>query len=333
MNRKRSTAVGIALFGISFLLTLLVVEGLLRMDVLLPTPPRRTIVEERPRSRMDQPDFRQPGFELTAKREAFRILVVGDSFSWGDGVYWQDAYPNRLQARLNEFSRGERFEVVNWSRPGWNTLRQVRSVEKRLAEIDPDLVILGFVLNDPEPVDRSLLEQMLSAAEGRQPRPGVSAWLFEHSQLYRLVWTRFENSRTHRELSAFYLRLYEGEHWEACRRALKRLRNRTRGRDVPLVLLIFPVFDSPMDERYPYRDLHHRVAAEGRALGVPVFDLFAVFEGMDTARLAAVPFTNAHPTEIAHRVAADGILSYLVRKKLLPALRYRPQRLRRPPGR
>lgn len=329
MARSRSIATGFLLFGVSLLLTLLAVEAALRAGALARQGPRRTMVEERPRSRMDQPDFREPGFEIQDKLGEFRILVIGDSFSWGDGVYWWDAYPHRLESRLNAVSRGDRFEVINWSRPGWNTWRQLRSVEGRLDELDPDLVILAFVLNDPEPVERSRLKRMLSAAAGRLPSPGPSAWLFENSRFYALVWTRLENSRTHRELSAFYRSLYEGEHWEACRGALKRLRNLSRRHQTPMLLTVFPVFDSPMDERYPYADLHARIREQGEALQLPVLDLFDTFEGMDTRRLAVVPFTNAHPSEIAHRVAADAILDYLVRHRLVPPVNHRPRRRQR----
>lgn len=329
MPSLRSIFVGMILCIASLLLTLLVVEALLRTGVLSSAMPQRTSIQERPRSRMALPDFREPGFELGPKGDAFRILVIGDSFAWGDGVYWYDAFAPRLERRLNTVSRGERFEVINWSRPGWNTVRQVRTVEGRLDELDPDLVILAFVLNDPEPVEKSLLEQMLSAAEGRLPRSGLSAWLFEHSRLYSLIWTRLENSRTHRELGNFYRSLYEGEHWQACQRALKRLRNSTRRREVPMALVIFPVFDSPMDDRYPYADLHAQVGAAGENLEIPVLDLLQVFQGMDTARLAVVPFTNAHPSEIAHRVAADGILDYLVRGRLVPPVKHRPKRWRK----
>lgn len=261
---------------------------------------------------MGRPDFRQPDFQVEDKHGAFRILVLGDSFSWGDGVYREDTFAYRLETRLNSLTRESHFEVVNWSRPGWNTVRQLWSLEPEFAGLDADLLILAFVLNDPEPVERSSLERMLEPARSRQPAPGVSSWLFANSRLYALVWTRLENSRTHRELSAYYRSLFAGEHWEACQRALKRLRNLSRKQGIPMLLVIFPVFDSAMDESYPYADLHAQIRKEGERLQMQVLDLFELYEGMDSRRLAVVPFTNAHPSELAHRVAADGILDYLI---------------------
>ena len=173
------------LFVTSLLLTLLGIEALLRAGFLVPKEVRLTIVKERPKSRMSDPDFREPGFRVGDKQGAYRILVVGDSFAWGDGVYLEDAFPSRLETRLNRVSRGDRFEVINWSRPGWNTVRQLRSLEPELAELDPDLLILAFVLNDPQPVQRSRLEQMLAPAEGRAAGPRTELLAVREQSLLR----------------------------------------------------------------------------------------------------------------------------------------------------
>ena len=166
---------------------------------------------------------------------------------------------------------------------------------------------------------------MLAEVARRTPAPGLSAWLFEQSRLYALVWTRLENRRMHRSLGDFYRSLYVGEHWEDCRRALRRMRNLARRSQIPMALVIFPVFDSPMDERYLYADLHDTVAQEAESLKIPVLDLLRVYWGMDARRLAVIPFSNAHPSEIGHRVAAEGIRDFLIRQRLIPRVAYKPK--------
>src|SRR6188472_2536852 len=46
-----------------------------------------------------------------------RVLSLGDSFAWGAGVEFEDAYPQRLERGLNR-RRHERWEVVNLALPG-----------------------------------------------------------------------------------------------------------------------------------------------------------------------------------------------------------------------
>lgn len=329
MRNIRVLVIGLALSLVSLVGTLIALEAALQTGLLTPRTAQSTAVRSREKSRMTEPDFRAPGFALEKKEGAFRILVVGDSFAWGDGVHYEDAFPNRLDVRLNAVAHGDQFEVINWSRPGWNTVRQVRSLESRLDELNPDLLILGFVLNDPEPADRKELERMLQPVESRLPGLGPSTWLFDNSRLYALIWTRLESSRMRRELSSFYRSLYVGEHWEACQRALKRMRNLARRQGIPMVLVIFPVFDSPMDQRYRYTDLHKKIREEGELLKMQVLDLLGSYSGMDVGRLAVVPISNAHPNEIAHRVAAENIRDFLIRRRLIPPVDYEPSANRR----
>ncbi len=167
------------------------------------------------------------------------------------------------------------------------------------------------------------------------------AWsrlLHRHSVLGRLIWERLENRRQRRAFSAYYEELYQGPAWADCLAALVELRRATRELGAELVLVVFPVFDSQLDHRYAYRRLHGKVAAAADELGIPLVDLLATFrrvdardaglrvldllpayEGVDARRLALIPFTDPHPNELAHRIAADELTNYLVDRGLVPA--------------
>jgi lysophospholipase L1-like esterase len=304
----------------SLALTFGALELLARRGIPSQTIYRSTAIEETHVSRPGQPDFRLPVGDLGEKGSSFRILVIGDSFAWGAGVYAVDAFPHRLETRLNAVSSAQPAEVVNWSRPGWNTARQVGSLRKgrKLAWLQPDLMILGFVLNDPEPVDLQDRETLMREIVEHEAASGLSTWLLDHSRLYEFVWTRLGNTRSHRVLRAYYRSLFRGEHWDACRRALRDLEKMSRNHRAPLLLVIFPVFDGPMDDAYHYPDLHAKVREVGQELGIPVLDLLDAYRGVDGYRLSVTPFSDAHPNELAHRLAADAILDFLVRNEWVP---------------
>ena len=211
-----------------------------------------------------------------------------------------------------------RVEVVNWSRPGWNTELQWQSVEPTFDALEPDLVLIGFVLNDAEPSSRKAARSLTAPLARRSPEHPISRQLHRYSSLYRVLWERLENTRQRRAFSAFYHDLYEGETWRVTRGYLQVIHDRAASRGAPVVLVIFPVFDSQLDHRYRYADIHRAVEGAAWKMDMYALDLLPFFRGVDAKRLANYPFTDPHPSELAHRIAADRIARFLERKGLVP---------------
>jgi len=76
----------------------------------------------------------------------FRILSVGDSFTWGGGVAQNETYPKHLETLLN--STGSRYEVINAGVSSYDTRQEFYYLLKYGLKLKPDLVLLGFVPND-----------------------------------------------------------------------------------------------------------------------------------------------------------------------------------------
>jgi len=80
-----------------------------------------------------------------------RILMLGDSMTVGWGVEESECFAGRLDALLNDgAAAGTRYEVVNCGWASWYTTDGAYVFLKhRVDELDPDLVVLDFFLNDP----------------------------------------------------------------------------------------------------------------------------------------------------------------------------------------
>ena len=84
-----------------------------------------------------------------------RILMLGDSMTVGWGVEQSECFAGRLDELLNDGtaasdSPGTRYEVVNCGWASWYTTDGAYVFLKhRIDELDPDLVVLDFFLNDP----------------------------------------------------------------------------------------------------------------------------------------------------------------------------------------
>lgn len=321
--RAFASNLALALLSSLVALTLLEVAFRLRPD---DGGDRPTAVETRRSGHWRQPDFRDRSYLPLKRKRGFRVLVIGDSFTWGSGVHAEDAYPDRLGRAVDRLKVREPIEVVNWSRPGWNTVHELRALQRHRPKVQFDLVIVGFVLNDAEPpkadhVERLREQLRLGPPESSEPRSAAARLAVAGSALASFTWRRLENSRRRRALTEYYLSLYGPDGgWDQAQAALAQLLEIARHADAPAVLLIFPIFDSPLDQRYPYRDLHARVAESGGAMGYLVLDLLPSFDAMDTRRLAVEPFVDPHPNELAHRIAADSLADFLTQRQLLPLI-------------
>ena len=89
-------------------------------------------------------------YEYSRRKEpgTFRIVGVGDSSLFGWGVPFEDSGLKVLERRLNEKSRAQKFEVINFAVPGYNTAMEAETFVQRCLEYAPDLVLLNFNTND-----------------------------------------------------------------------------------------------------------------------------------------------------------------------------------------
>ncbi len=113
----------------------------------------------------------------------FRILVLGDSFTWGYGISDDEIFTELLESDLNR--AGHRVEVLNAGVSGWGTDQELLFLEKEGFNYEPDLVILAFYLyNDPENIAFSrqyglnkplFTDTNLTLANVPVPKPGTAA--------------------------------------------------------------------------------------------------------------------------------------------------------------
>lgn len=77
---------------------------------------------------------------------AGRILVLGDSVTYGPGVAAERTFSAQLEALLRE--TGANADVVNAGVPGYSTYNEFEFYRSRGAAFDPDIVLLVVCMND-----------------------------------------------------------------------------------------------------------------------------------------------------------------------------------------
>lgn len=87
-------------------------------------------------------------YPLAKSPGTFRILVLGDSVTFGHGALYETSYPYLLEQQLRAWRPEVKWEVWNLGVPGYNTAQELAQLRQVGDRYHPDLVVVGFYLND-----------------------------------------------------------------------------------------------------------------------------------------------------------------------------------------
>ena len=91
--------------------------------------------------------FRDTEYPL-AKGDRRRIVVVGDSITFGNHLELERTYSERLESALNRRGQEPPIDVLNLGVGGYDTAQEVAQLERIGLQFEPDLVVVGFCVND-----------------------------------------------------------------------------------------------------------------------------------------------------------------------------------------
>lgn len=133
--------------------------------------------------------FRGPDFAAEKPPGTFRILCIGDSWTFGANVDQAAAYPQRLETRLGQEFPDARFQVLNLGVMGYSSFQGLELLRRTGMEFEPDFVLIGFGMND------GLVVGWRDKDHVRPPAGGATSirhalGRIEMVKLVRYVWTR-----------------------------------------------------------------------------------------------------------------------------------------------
>jgi lysophospholipase L1-like esterase len=92
--------------------------------------------------------FRGSDVATPKPASAYRIVGIGDSYMFGQGVSDDETYLSRLPALMKNAVPSRAVETINLAVPGFNTVMEVELLRTRAARLDPDLILIEIVGND-----------------------------------------------------------------------------------------------------------------------------------------------------------------------------------------
>jgi lysophospholipase L1-like esterase len=95
--------------------------------------------------------FRDRDFKTPKPPDTYRVMVLGDSLTWGAGLAVEERYTAIAENLLSSAFPQKRFEVLNFGISGGPTTKERDILQEFQQEVEPDLIVVGFCLNDPQP--------------------------------------------------------------------------------------------------------------------------------------------------------------------------------------
>jgi hypothetical protein len=249
------------------------------------------------------------------------MIVIGDSIGFGfctddESLPVESIFPNQLEKRLNSVDVPgiHKFEVINLSVSGYDTIQEVEFLYQKGLELDPDFVIVAYCLNDAWTASAELVDfrQHASWFESHPLLPRVVATLFRMSHLARLVWQRS---------SILLSRTRNTPDIDPPAIGLTRLRSLADLHQFDVMVTIFALFED--FKHYPRKSDHERIWKEAMKNQFDVVDLFDAFRVKSKGNPKALqgPCNREHPDEKGHLVAAEMIEQYML-TRVIPNLRH-----------
>lgn len=360
--RLKRLLINLGLVAISLSLTILGLEILLR--IFYPQPvdyfyfknqwePGETFERWGIEIRINSYGERDKEYAKDKEPGVYRIVFVGDSIEYGAGVAIEDTYHKQLERLLNQESLGsQRFEVLSFSNGGTEPSGYLEILQNSVNGFDPDLVIIGFTLNDfesPITTDQGGVREKTAKERLYDLFAEVHTRMRVASHLYFFVFERARGFLYKQQILDKWVRnretlvilQAEGAEFEARQKLteknLRKIRDEAQEQGADLAIVVFP-YEMQLSKEllnvyrteYGLETSDDILKAKPQAVlrgfseaeNIPLVDLFVPFQEKASEGLYFREFGNnldwVHPNARGHEIAASAIYNSLRCDNILP---------------
>jgi len=273
---------------------------------------------------------------FTDKRNNKRIVAIGDSFTFGIGVELEDSYVKQLESMLRETDKN--VEVLNLGVGSYNFWHYLEVLNNRVVDLVPDLVIIGFYLDDLSVPGHPQTVIPHNPFEQRVHDDFTASALWN---LIRNLMTRLEARYRHRRGYEYLAGIEERKNYIGGRKpdhifyrlqtgsmdpglyrafgeAVDKLAAWSIRENVPVVVVFIP--DASQINEPIRQSVNRTVASEMARVGIEFVDATPIFEAQPDARPLYLFPLDAHTSPSGHALIAQVLAQNATVRKLLEAV-------------
>ena len=246
--------------------------------------------------------FRDKEYSIEKLNNTFRIIVLGDSITFGWGVENNETFSEILEDKLNSLNNGINYEVLNFGVHGYNTLQEVELLKEKGLKYKPDMVIVGYYMNDV--INKTKADEMMLRILNERYNTSDITTLPKATRI------RIENMIAHRiETEALYEMPFE-KSWIMVESPLKELYNLSVKYNFTVVIANVHIFsiDKQLIELEKFAKTH----------GWYFTNAGKAFEGWPMENITNHYPEDGHPNALGHKLLGEYLFNYLTKNRIVP---------------
>jgi GDSL-like Lipase/Acylhydrolase family len=274
--------------------------------------------------------LRNGEISLEPTANTVRILCLGDSLTFGNGVRFEDTYPKVLEGELNTEELGK-YEVINGGVPGYDTWQEIAYLKRDGVHFKPELVVIGVYANDivPKPANISRIIDSTGFTR-KQGLVGLLSYNMIHflkrSRLLLLLRDRFGKLMNRVSPSPEYqhqdsllngsIDTFVQRGWNEVDNSFEELSNLSKKYQFDVVLVLFPMADQVM-RNYPTASYPSKVKAIAKKYHLRFVDMTPAFVKSFKGFGSLFIEWDGHPNRNAYQITAREVKRYLLENNML----------------
>lgn len=300
--------------------------------------------------RINSKGLRDQEYEYKKPDGIKRVVVLGDSFTWGYGVEEYERFTEVLEDTLLE-----NWQVINLGNPAYGNDQELLIFENEGVKYNPDLVVVAFYMNDimdnlaigdhdmPRPLfvlnddNKLILTNVPLPRKGEDNDDNVKEnvtlflsfrrFMSHHSHAYSFISDRIVSSP---DLLNFFKKIgiadkrttsrgkygFNHYNWNLTKAILKEIDAVAKTNNAKTMIVIIPT----REQVYKNRDLEINGALIdfGKESNIPVLDLLPEFREHAKNSEQLYFKIDRHWNANGHKLAAELIYDKLIEEQLIP---------------
>jgi hypothetical protein len=244
--------------------------------------------------------LRDKEYTYEGSPDTLRILSIGDSIAYGEGLNIKYNFAKILENKLN--SEGNKAEVINFGVSGYQFDQIYNYFMKEGVKYSPDIVIYNVALNDVLPVDIKKLYKQFDSQSIFSSKGSFKFFLdrycksckFTHLSLKNIYFSLNKNAEKYNKI--YFNKVYDSwqtENYLEFENKLIRLSKYIDSNDIKLLVVVYPykqqLIEKYLGERIPQDKLKHLTDS----YNIAYLDLTYYFENLEYEKYY-LPFDDAH---------------------------------------